>query len=114
MTKSSRGGGAPVSRFYGVVRFDNLSHEFAIECPRLRILKPNEKMTLPENMRARGQNILFRALLDEFVAGQLYVFVVRLLYGKAAVDAIHEQCKTSKDHIEEILLSFGARKMANC
>jgi len=45
--------------------------------------------------------------MDEFTAGQLYVFVLRLLYGKNEVDRLHKQCQTSISYIQEVIASFG-------
>ncbi len=116
MTKiSEQENSSPLSRFHGVVRFDNFAkgHEFALECPKFSTwstLEPGpngETMKLPDCMRSKGRKIVLRAYLDEFVAGQLYVFVIRLLFGKGVVDEIHAQCTSSMAHVEEILQSIG-------
>ena len=110
MKVSKEGGPPPLSRFYGVVKFDNITNEFATECPlfTMKGVKETQHLnTIPNSLFARGQQVLLRACLDEFVAGQLYTFVVRLLYGKAAVDEIHKQCRCPKHHIKDILVSFG-------
>ena len=113
ISEADGGGAPPVSRFYGVTRFDNDVNEcaFAVECPHLQVMRASGIFTLPTslNVRGGGEKIVLRAGLDEFVAGQLYVFIIRILYGKGAVDAIHEQCKSSRNHVEDVLLSFGTQ-----
>ena len=107
MQTSFTGGQPPQSRFYGVVRFDDCAYGFAIQSPQLNMISDDEQFTLPGCMTTRGQEILLRAGLDEFVAGQLYVFVIRLLYGKHVVNDMHKKLKTSESHIQDVLLSFG-------
>jgi len=105
---TSETGAPPPPRFYGLVRHDYAISRFAIECPQLIAFgRESKTFSLPPSIKARGELVLLRADMDEFVAGQLYVFVLRLLYGKKEVDRLHEQCQTSKSYVKEVIASFG-------
>jgi capsule polysaccharide modification protein KpsS len=81
--------------------------KFAIECPQLLVFKREDNMfLLPPSVKSRGESVLLRVNMDELVAGQLYVYVLRLLYGKLEVDRLHKQFKTSASCIEETMASF--------
>jgi len=100
--------GGPPPRFYGLVRYAHSVKKFAIECPQLLVFRKEcHTLSLPPSLKCRGEVVLLRVNMDEFTAGQLYVFVLRLLYGKNEVDRLHKQCQTSISYIQEVIASFG-------
>ena len=75
-------------QYVGVFKVNSDKNFFGIDFPLLKIEKCREDLfSLPPCCRTRGSRIILRADLDsEYVAGQLYAYVIRVLYGQEGVN----------------------------
>ena len=81
------------SRYFGVIKADVNKNEFAVEFPVLNIEKCSEDpFRLPQCCTTGGGKvvILKTGIDKEYYAGQIYAFVIRILYGNEAIKSIHE------------------------
>ena len=82
------------SKYYGVVKPDNSVNNYALEFPML-IVKDHktESFSLPSCYRSRGKKIILKSGIEnEYLAGQIYAFIIRVLYGNEGVKAAKESC----------------------
>lgn len=86
------------SKYYGVVQADPTKNDFAVEFPMFVVDDDRFSKTafdLPPCCTSRGNKVILMAGIEsEYLAGQIYVYVIRVLYGSQGVTAARE-----KDHI---------------
>lgn len=125
MCVPSRQEGAPPTRFLGVTRVigsfgseprtgKQYSGDFGVEFPLFDV---DKEPLLPQSATVKGRTVLIRHDLTEDVAGKLFAFMYRLLYGAKAVEiclrrtnALSEQATFAQD----TLRAFGATKASTC
>eukprot|EP00562_Extubocellulus_spinifer_P014707 CAMPEP_0178571116 /NCGR_PEP_ID=MMETSP0697-20121206/17453_1 /TAXON_ID=265572 /ORGANISM="Extubocellulus spinifer, Strain CCMP396" /LENGTH=1459 /DNA_ID=CAMNT_0020205627 /DNA_START=152 /DNA_END=4532 /DNA_ORIENTATION=- len=113
--------GAPPTRFLGVTRVigpfgsesrtgKQYSGNFGVEFPLFDV---DKEPLLPQSATVKGRTVLIRHDLTEDVAGKLFAFMYRLLYGAKAVErclqrtnALSEQATFTQD----TLRAFGTTK----
>lgn len=116
-----RKGGAPPTRFLGVSRIvksdraipeDGRHHtgKFGVEFPLFDI-KVNP--LVPKSATITGRTVLIRNDLTEDVAGRLYAFMFRLLYGTAVVERMLQKTNSLAENaslVQDTLRAFGANE----
>lgn len=125
----SSSGGPPPTRFIGVSRLlekKKISNEifvkFGVEFPAFTPpeYKPNldqeknEQLVIPPCATTDKKKVLLRADIDrEDMAGKLYSFVYRLLYGLRAAEKIRSHYNSSQeavDFLKDSLRQFNTKK----
>ena len=116
----SQKGGAPPTRFLGVSRavnpecsgssVDETHHprKFGVEFP---LFDANKDPLVPQSATIKGRAVLIRDDLTEDVAGRLYTFMFRLLYGTAAVERMLKKTNSLAENVafvQDTLRAFGA------
>ena len=116
----SRKGGAPPTRFLGVSRAvnpgcsgssaDETHHprKFGVEFP---LFDANKDPLVPQSAAIKCRAVLIRDDLTEDVAGRLYTFMFRLLYGTAAVERMLKKTNSLAENVafvQDTLRAFGA------
>ena len=84
--------GSPKTKYFGVVRIDANKNEFAVEFPMFIIEKLTEvPFVLPNCCVTGGKQVtLRRGFQNEYLAGQFYAFVIKVLYGNESVKALRQ------------------------
>ena len=85
------------SKYYGVVKIDPNKDEYSVEFPRLVVEDYTKKpFQLPSCCTAGEKEIiLMSGIYNEYLAGQFYSFVIRVLYGEEGVkEATKDSCNT--------------------
>ena len=115
-------GGAPPTRFLGVSRIidydqanptegrQQYTGKFGVECP---LFDTKMDPLVPKSATITGRTVLIRNDLTEDVAGRLYAFMFRLLYGTAAVERMLRKTNSLTDNIafvQDTLRAFGANE----
>ena len=75
------------SKYCGVVQIDPHQDVYSVEFPMI-LVENYSKMTfqLPTCSTAGGREIILKSgISDEYLAGQVYAFVIRVLYGEKGV-----------------------------
>ena len=116
----SRKGGAPPTRFLGVSREGNPDcsgssvdephhpRKFGVEFP---LFDANKDPLVPQSATIKGRTVLIRNDLTEEVAGRLYTFAFRLLYGTAVVERMLKKTNSLAENVafvQDTLRAFGA------
>ena len=55
------------------------------------LMDEDGRSILPRSQKSRGKDLLIRADLSEEMGAKLYPYIIRIFYGKAAVDRMHEE-----------------------
>jgi len=115
-----RKGGAPPTRFLGVSRIiesnqanpdDHKRHytgKFGVEFP---LFDTKVDPIVPKSATITGRTVLIRNDLTEDVAGRLYAFMFRLLYGTNVVERMLQQTNSLAENVsfvQDTLRAFGA------
>ena len=97
--------GPTQSQYFGVIKVDTDINEFAVEFPKLIIEKCLENsFQLPSCCRDGGNHVILRAgITSEYLAGQFYTYVIRILYGNGGVKAAHQTYSSNETHGEEVI-----------
>lgn len=122
----SRKGEAPPTRFLGVSRImesgrsgasdgkRQYTRKFGVEFP---LFDTKLDPLVPKSATITGRKVLIRNDLTEDVAGRLYVFMFRLLYGTAAVERMLQRTNSLAENvsfIQDTLRAFGAHEGQKC
>ncbi len=86
--ESSQSKSNKLCQYSGIFKVNaNDKKSYGIHFPLLDIDKCTEdSFTLPSCFTAKGKRVIVRADLDdEYVAGQLYAYIIRVLYGEEGV-----------------------------
>ena len=117
-----RKGGAPPTRFLGVSRIiesnransgDDKRHytgKFGVEFP---LFDTKVDPLVPKSATITGRTVLIRNDLTEDVAGRLYAFMFRLLYGTAVVERMLQKTNSLAENaslVQDTLRAFGANE----
>ena len=115
-----RKGGAPPTRFLGVSRIlesnqanpndrkRQYTGKFGVEFP---LFDAKVDPIVPKSATITGQTVLIRNDLTEDVAGRLYAFMFRLLYGTAVVERMLQKTNSLVENaslVQDTLRAFGA------
>lgn len=115
-----RKGGAPPTRFLGVSRIiqsnandsnkdkQQYTGKFGVEFP---LFDTNVDPHVPKSATITGRTVLIRNDLTEDVAGRLYAFMFRLLYGTAVVERMLQKTNSLVENaslVQDTLRAFGA------
>ena len=118
--------GAPPSRFLGVTRVMNASvgsdshatenypSSFGVEFPLFQV---DEEPLLPQSATVQGRAVLIRSDLPEDVAGKLFAYMYRLMYGAKAVERCLQRTNALSEQasfVQDTLSAFGATKGSKC
>lgn len=116
----SRKGGAPPTRFLGVSRTaepvrsgssvdePQRTGNFGVEFP---LFEAKTDPLVPQSATIKSRTVLIRNDLTEDVAGRLYAFMFRLLYGTAAVERMLQKTNSLAENasfVQDTLRAFGA------
>jgi hypothetical protein len=77
------------SKYYGVVKIDGEKDEYATEFPKFVVdnhAKSSFKLS-PYYSSNRNKVVLRDGIVNEYLAGQIYAYVAKVLYGKEGVAA---------------------------
>lgn len=69
----------------------------AVEVEDVPLMGEDGKPILPRSQKSRGKDLLIRADLSEEMGAKLYSYIIRIFYGKAAVDRMHTQISKHGD-----------------
>lgn len=122
MNSLSSRGGAPPTRFLGVTRVINPSSrsdshatknypsKFGVEFPLFDV---DKEPLLLQSATVQGRTVLIRNDLTEDVAGKLFAYMYRLMYGANAVEQCLRRTNSLSEQasfVQDTLRAFGATR----